>query len=359
MLTVLNAGLFTTVQDCGRWGYQGYGVPVSGAMDLFALCIANALVGNAFASSSGLSANPRESFFISAIRGGTRVSPQMTTNHAALEIHSPVTLQSDDPHLLALTGAEGSFQIDGRLMPQWSSVFARGGSLVEIAPAKPGGWLYLAIHGGIAVPRVLGSRSTFMRGGFGRALEAGDVIPVGAATVSDLVGGAGKSIGQRARSFAPPRSRGLATQRDPRDARVRVVLGPHDERFSADAIEHLTQTEYVVTAQADRMGYRLSGLPLARRGERSLDLATPARELVSCGVPLGAIQVPPDGLPIVLMADHQTTGGYPIIATVIAADVALVAQRAAGEGVRFRAVDVEEAQRAWIEMWEIIEDRRA
>lgn len=329
MLTVSDAGLFTTVQDCGRWGYQGYGVPVSGAMDLFALCVANALVDN-------------------------------STNLAALEIHSPVALQSDDPHLLALTGAEGSFQIDGRWMPQWTSVFARAGSHIEIAPTKAGGWLYLAIHGGIAAPHVLGSRSTLARGDLlrkssrggnpntleskdarddlrgglgGRVIETSDVIRVDAATSSDFVGAAGKSIGDRARSFAQ------------RDALVRVVLGPHYERFSAKAIEHLTQTEYVVTVQADRMGYRLSGLPLARRGEN---------ELVSCGVPLGAIQVPPDGLPIVLMADHQTTGGYPIIATVISADVALVAQRAMGQAVRFRTIMIDEAQQAWNEMWEII-----
>ncbi|MEW5721377.1 MAG: KipI antagonist, partial [Chloroflexota bacterium] len=165
MLRVIDPGILTTVQDAGRWGYQQYGVPVSGAMDLPALRAANQLVRN---------------------------SP----DEAALEIHSPVALQTDTPHLIALTGTNARFEINGRTMPMWMSVFARAGSTVEIAPKRAGGWIYLAIHGGIDVLRVLGSKSTFLRGKFGgldgRALVAGDQIAVGAPTLSDLVAAAGR-----------------------------------------------------------------------------------------------------------------------------------------------------------------------
>lgn len=292
MMRVLDPGITTTIQDAGRWGYQAYGVPVSGAMDLFALRAANDLVSN----------------------------PQ---DDAAWEIHSAVTLETDMLCLLAVTGADATFLVNGRLMPQWTSVFARAGASIEITPRRTGGWVYLAIHGGIDVPRVLGSKSTYLRGGFGglegRALQLGDEIPIGAATLANLVTAAGRSASDDVRAFAP----------SGREPVARVVLGPHDDWFTAEAVAALTGSEYRVTESADRMGYRLCGVALARRD---------ARELVSCGVPLGAIQVPPDGQPIVLMADHQTTGGYPIIGVVVAEDVALIAQRGVGEGVRFKCM---------------------
>ena len=159
MLLVLNPGIVTTIQDAGRWGYQAYGVPVSGAMDLSALRAANRLVGN----------------------------PQ---DEAALEIHSPVALQANMPHLIALTGADARLEVNGRAMPMWTSIFARAGATIEIAPKRAGAWIYLAVHGGVNVPCVLRSKSTFWRGKFGglegRALVAGDKIPIGAQTVSNL-----------------------------------------------------------------------------------------------------------------------------------------------------------------------------
>jgi biotin-dependent carboxylase-like uncharacterized protein len=298
MLRIIEPGIQNTIQDTGRWGYQAYGVPVSGAMDLFALRVANDLIGN-------------------------------SREEAAFEIHSPITLGTDMPHLVAVTGAEARFEINGRAMPQWMSVFVRAGSTIEIAPSR-GGWTYLAAHGGIDVPRVLGSKSTYLRGGFGgiegRALAAGDEVPIGEIN-SDLTT-AGRRASDRVRAFAL------------REPIIRAVLGPHNDWFAPEAIAALTESEYNVTEAADRMGYRLRG-------------ATPAQcrkgELISCGVPLGAIQVPPDGQPIILMADHQTTGGYPIAATVIAADMPIVAQRAPGDQVMFKIVEVEEAQQAWEE----------
>ena len=286
MLRILDPGILTTIQDAGRRGYQAYGVPVSGAMDLPALRAANKLVGNA-------------------------------PDDAALEIHSPVALQTDAPHLIALTGTDARFEINGRVLPMWMSVFVRAGATIEIAPKRAGRWIYLAIHGGIDVPRVLGSKSTFLRGKFGglegRALAAGDQIPVGAPTLGDLVAAAGRGANDRAY----------------RQSEIRVILGPHDDWFAPEAIAALTREEYIVSETADRMGYRLHGAVLSRQR---------AQELVSCGVPLGAIQVPPDGQPIVLMADHQTTGGYPIIATVITEDIARVAQSVPGERLTFRVV---------------------
>lgn len=302
MLQVIDPGILTTIQDAGRWGYQSYGVPVSGVMDTFAFACANQLVGNA-------------------------------DDSAALEIRSPITIQTNDRHLIALTGADAFLQIDGRAMPMWTSVFVRAGSIIEIKPHHAAGWVYLAVRGGIDVPRILGSRSTYLRGGFrglnGRALQVGDVIPLGDSSTDDLASLAGRSASERTRAFAN------------RKSPVRVILGPHADWFSPEAIITLTTNEFTLTDVADRMGYRLSGATLARAR---------SGELISCGVPLGAIQVPAAGQPIVLMADHQTTGGYAIIATVIRADISILAQHAPGERIQFAIVDVEQAQAAWREM---------
>lgn len=303
MLKVLDPGFLTTIQDAGRWGHQASGVPVSGAMDLPALRAANELVGNPL-------------------------------DEAALEIHSPVILQTDASHLVALTGADARFEINGRAMPPWTSVFARAGALVEIAPTRAGRWLYLAIHGGIDVPRVLGSKSTFLHGKFGgmegRALVAGDGIRIGVPTIGDLVAAAGH--GMNTHAYHQPE--------------IRLILGPHDDCFTTASIFALTHEEFFVTATADRMGYRLKALDPSTRLILASLPATVDRtgnrgegELVSCGAPLGAIQVPPDGQPIILMVDRPTTGGYPIIATVVAADIPRVAQHAPGDRLTFRAID--------------------
>ncbi|MBI5652803.1 MAG: biotin-dependent carboxyltransferase family protein, partial [Chloroflexi bacterium] len=239
MLTILEPGIANTIQDAGRWGYQAFGVPVSGAMDLFALRAANALAQNA-------------------------------RDDAAFEIHSPITLQTDQHHLIALTGADARFEINGRAMPMWMSVFARGGSLIEIAPTR--GWTYLAVNGAMDAPRVLGSQSFYARAGIGHALAVGDEIVIGETRIGDLIACAGRAMSDRARAFAN------------REHAVRVIPGPHADWFADD----LTKNEYALSEIADRMGYRLRGAPIARR----------AGELISCGVTRGAIQVPADGQPI-------------------------------------------------------------
>lgn len=299
MLKLLDAGVFNAIQDAGRRGYQAYGIPVSGAMDIFSFSAANALAQN-------------------------------NLNAAAIEIHSAITLETNAHALIALTGAEAILKINGRGLPQWTTVFVRGGSQIEIVPVRSGGWMYLAIHGSVEVPPILGSRSTYARAGFGRVLESGDEIKVGAQLVSDYATVAGRSIEARAQQFF---------NRDD----VRVILGPHDDWFTHDAIETFLHESYYVTASADRMGYRLRGALLTRQRDG---------ELISVGVPLGALQVPADGQPIALTAEHQTTGGYPIIATIIGADVPLIAQSVEGEPIRFRIVDMIESEKAWRGMWE-------
>lgn len=286
MLTVIDPGILNTIQDRGRWGYQAYGVPVSGAMDLPALAAANQLLGN-----------PLEA--------------------AAVEIHSPLVLEADRPHLLAVTGAPAAVRVNDLSLPMWASLLVRAHARIEIKP-EAGGWTYLAVLGGIAVPPVLGSRSTYVRGNFGgldeRGLAAGDVIPVGDPGTRDLFAAAGRQLD--ADLIA------RLTRRSP----ARVLFGPHSSYFSDAARAALLHSEFTVSEASDRMGYRLRGpvIPRATSGE-----------LISCGVPLGAIQVPPDGQPIVAMADHQTTGGYPIIAVIAADDLGVVAQTRAGEGVQF------------------------
>ncbi len=304
MLKIIEPGIQTTIQDAGRRGYQAQGVPVSGAMDIFSYRVANALARNSLGD-------------------------------AALEIHSPIAFETTRALLFAVAGANTRVRVNERALPQWTSIFARAGSLVEIAPTR-GGWAYCAVHGGIDVPRVLGSRSTYLRGNFGglngRAFEAGDEIPVGDARV-DLVSAAGKSASEFVSMWMK------------REPIARVIVGPHEDWFTREAIEAFVQTPFIISESADRMGYRLRGNLLARK----------PGEVISLGVPLGAMQVPPDGQPIVLMADHQTTGGYPIIATVISADISIVAQRVAGDELKFEIVEMDRAQAAWREMWKRIE----
>jgi antagonist of KipI len=212
-------------------------------------------------------------------------------------------------------------------MPLWTSVFVRKGALVEFDARQGGCRAYLAVAGGIAAPHVMNSASAYLPGGFGgyagRALRAGDALPIGPAR-GHFPTLAGRSILPEHRPNYGPHPT------------LRVVLGPQDDYFTPGAIKDLLSQEYTVSTTSDRMGLRLQGPPLTHLG---------AKEIISSGVALGAIQVPPNAQPIVLTADRQTVGGYPVIATVIRADIPLLAQCLPGEShVRFRVVTVEEAQ---------------
>ncbi len=289
--------MLTTVQDIGRYGYQRYGVPASGAMDLFSLRAANRLVGNPD-DAAGL---------------------EMTLVGPRLRFLSPATI--------ALTGADLDARWSGGALPQWESISVEPQTELWFAGPRSGIRAYLAVAGSLEVPLVLGSRSTYTRsrlGGLdGRKLQAGDTL--------DIVGDRPVLLGGTLRLPAAQRP---ACGR----ARVlRVVLGPQDDRFTARGIETFLSSVYTVGPQSDRMGCRLTG-------PRIEHLRGP--DIVSDGTPFGAVQVAGDGAPIVLMADRGTAGGYTKIATVIGPDIPILAQAAPGETVTFEAVTLDAAYRA-------------
>ena len=291
---VLQPGLLTTVQDRGRTGYQKYGVPVSGAVDETALRLGNLLVGN-----------PPEA--------------------AGLEITAlGPTLRFHAERVIALTGAETRAELDGAPVQHWTSLGVRAGQVLSIGPSARGLRCYLTIAGGVDVPVVLGSRATDLVAGFGgyqgRALAAGDVLATGAAAPAEAL--TGRTVPQRWR----PRFESPLT--------VRVVLGPQADAFTAEGLETFLSSPFQVTQQTDRMGCRLDGPIIAHRG--------PA-DILSDWIPPGAVQVPGNGKPIILLADRQTTGGYTKIATAIMPDLARVAQCRPGDGIRFQAVGPEAA----------------
>ncbi len=293
MISIITAGLFTTVQDEGRWGYQAYGVPVAGAMDRHAYNMANILAGN-------------------------------QPGAAALEMTvTGDTIRFDRAAYVAICGADMRPALDGREMAVWTSFPVPAGSVLACGYAAGGCRAYLAVRGGIDVPAVLGSRATYTRaalGGLdGRKLKAGDTLAVGACDLADT------------RPLVLP-DEFRATYGS--DIVLRVLPGPQDDHFTADGLATLFSAAYTVTDEADRMGYRLAGPKIAHSGKA---------DIVSDALPQGAIQVPGHGMPIVMMADRATTGGYTKIGTVIGPDLALLAQAKPGDTVRLRRCGDEEA----------------
>ncbi len=297
MLEVLEPGFLTTVQDAGRTGWARYGVPPSGPLDAAAFAAANVLVGNG--------------------RGA-----------AVLEITlTGPTLRVQRECLIAVCGATFDLWVGTLPVPLWHAVYVRAGQIITFGARRGGARAYLAISGGIALPPFLGSQATYLPGGFGgmdgRALRAGDRLPLGV--------NAARNPAQRAGHVWPTDHRPPYTPQPT----LRTVLGPQDDYFTAEGVATFLNSAYQLTLDADRMGARLQGPPIAHGGPTGI---------VSDGLVNGSIQVPPDGQPIVMLADHQTTGGYPKIATVIRADLPLLAQLLPGDQVRFAAVTLEEAQ---------------
>ena len=308
---VIRAGLFTTVQDQGRFGLQHIGVPASGAMDAYALQIANCLVGN-------------------------------DANAAALEITitGPVLKFSEDT-LVALSGAEIEPVVDGKAVPMNRPVWIASGRRLSFGRCVAGCRAYLAFAGGVDVAPVLGSRSTYVRaalGGIaGRALKAGDRIATGANGIT-LCESVRDSARLQQDGFAAPRWSVQAgfERLQLRPQRIRLVAGRHWSVLPAGMQEQFTSATFRVGSSSDRMGYRLEGVGL-ESGEGG-DIASEA-------VAFGTIQLPPDGNPIVLMADRQTIGGYPRLGEVASADLPLLAQLKPGDALRFERIALADAQR--------------
>ncbi len=285
------SGMLTTVQDLGRRGYRSAGVPLSGAMDPLALRIANSIVGNAESA-------------------------------AALEISfvGP-ELEFTGDTLIALGGA------DCEGLPTWKPITVRAGDRIRVGACVRGCRAYLAVAGGIDVEPVLGSRSTYLRAGLGghqgRPLRDGDVLPVASPAVRADGGPGGRSTWSIDPRILPAYAP---------SAVLRVMPGAQAEEFGRT----LYDSEFKVSPQSDRMGLRLLGEAVRRR--------TPD-ELLSSALLPGTIQIPPDGQPLLLMADAQTIGGYPQAAHVISVDLPVAAQLRPGDSVRFVEVSLAEAHR--------------
>ncbi len=296
-IEVVKPGALSTFQDLGRHGFQQLGVPANGVMDEQAHRLANALVGNLQAD-------------------------------ATLEITlmGPL-LRFPVDTAVAVCGADLEAAIDGTRLPVGQPAVVPAGGTLSFGKRRNGLRAYLAVGGGFDVEPVMQSRSTFVRGGYGGAqgkpLRKGEFIflrapratlPTLSVDVSDLAQTASRAS----------------------DASIRVVRGREWDAFTPAAQSEFTETEYRIGAQSDRMGYRLEGPALALRSKL---------EMLSEAVAFGTIQVPPDGQPIVLMADRQTTGGYPKIGHVCAVDLPRLAQHMPGERIRFQVISIEEAQR--------------
>ena len=301
-LAVLSPGLMTTVQDDGRFGYQAYGVSPAGPMDPRAFHLANLLAGNA-------------------------------QNTAALEICvTGPEIRVNAGTAVALCGADFGLLVDGMPKPSYAAVPVQKGQVISFTPAKRGRYGYLAFAGGIAVPEVMGSRATLIKnqlGGLGgRKLMAGDRLRLGCGLTA---GGALRSLPAE----VPAAKEETVT--------LRVVRGSQDDMFTKGSLRYFFNHGAVVTDACDRQGARLQTKPLEFTG---------AKDIVSDGIPFGAIQVPGDGQPILLLADRQTAGGYAKLGTVITADLGKAGQLQPGQHVRFVEVSPETAELIYLREYE-------
>jgi biotin-dependent carboxylase-like uncharacterized protein len=289
-LLVKSCGPMTALQDRGRLGYQGFGVSPSGAMDRRALAMANALVGN----------------------------PPETAAIEFVNLGGAFTCEGGDLRL-AVAGAGSSVAIDGITVPPLTSFLLKEGQTLEVGHPRTGTFAYLAVAGGPGVEPQLGSLSFHLRsrlGGLkGAPLQAGNRLP----------------CRPEAQAGEPMQ---LTVDIPEETGPIRVMLGPQDDYFTPESIRLFLESEFTISPQADRMGFQLTGPKLEH---------AKGFNIVSDGIVDGHIQVPGSGQPIVLMRDRQTAGGYPKIATVISADLARFAQMRSGAGVRFKAVERDEA----------------
>lgn len=293
-LKIIKSGPLTTIQDNGRFGYMEYGIGESGAMDKDSYQKANALVGNTNGE---------------AVLEATLVGPIM---------------KADGDMLIAFMGADMPAAIDDKDMKRGQAYRVKKGQTVSFGVAKSGVRVYIAFAGGIHVPEIMGSKSTNLKcmlGGFeGRKIEDSDILPLYDFDYSET------KISELLEQKLFPKNYDANIQ-------VRVVLGPQEDSFTAEGIKTFLETPYTVSNDSDRMGIRLMGERIEGKGEM---------DIVSDGITFGSIQVTSAGLPIILMADHQTTGGYAKIATVISADLPYLAQARPGDSVSFKKMTIRE-----------------
>jgi len=299
---VVSPGFLTTVQDSGRFGYRSIGMPVTGALDQYSYKVSSLLVGN----------------------DESAACLEITLLGPTLKVHGSA--------IIALTGAVFQATLNEQPLPQWQAVEVKENDIITISEAKVGARGYLAVAGGFYVPMVMGSRSTYIRGkigGFqGRPLQSGDKLEIGSPSKepSQYVG---KLIPME---YVPT----YVIDADNDIITLRVIMGPQDDYFSKKGVQNFLNSTYIITADSDRMGYRLEG-------ERIEHIRKNHTQIISDGIPLSAVQIPGDGMPIIMLADGQTTGGYPKIATVCSADLPLLAQGKPGNKVQFVAISMEEA----------------
>ncbi|WP_246079043.1 biotin-dependent carboxyltransferase family protein [Paenibacillus piri] len=293
--------MLTTVQDLGRADYQVYGISAGGAMDALSLRLANMLAGN-------------------------------KEDDAALEVTlTGPELKFVRDGIIAIAGGDLCPELNGKKVSVWRTFRVAKGDILNFKQAQDGGCrAYIAAAGGIDVPLVMGSRSTFIRGSYGgfhgRALKAGDVISAGISRHSDPGCLTGRSL--------PPDFKPDFREERP----VRFILGPQADAFTEDTIQAFTSSGYTISNQSDRMGYRLEGNVLAHIN---------GPDIISDYITVGSIQIPGDGQPIVLMADCQMTGGYTKIGVVISTDLPYLAQKKPGDTVRFEQIGIDQAHRLW------------
>ena len=304
-IRIIKPGPLTTVQDQGRTGFQDRGVPVSGAMDLAAYRLGNLLVGNR----------------------GNEASLEITLGGFAAEFLIDTRF--------CVTGAEPEARLNNRIIATWTCLRTSPGDVLSLDYSRKGTRWYLALAGGLNVPLVMGSRSTYLRGGFGglegRSLQKGDVLESG------VPSGPGLSSPVPA-ELIPNYSH---------EPLLRVVLGPQEDEISEEGISTFLKSSYTVTQRCDRMGCLLEGPPLKHKW---------GPDIISDATAFGSIQVPGSGRPIILMADRQTVGGYVKIATVATVDLPLIAQSIPGDKVGFQVIGLKEAQALLIEKEERIRD---
>jgi len=295
-LKVHNPGLLTTIQDAGRTGYGQYGIPAAGAMDTLSLQLANMLVGN------------------------DRYEAALEITFMGPEIEFGIN------SIIAITGGDLTPKINGKEIEMYSTIYVNKGDMLSFGNMRNGCRAYLAVSGGFNIDKIMGSKSTYLRGklgGFkGRKLIMGDIIPVNIDKSQKYLG-----VRKIPKNLIPLYGNQHVT---------RVIMGPEDDRFTEEGIRTFLSSEYVLTNQCDRMGYRLSGAKIKHRD---------GADIISGGITFGAIQVPGHGEPIIMMADRQTTGGYTKIANVISVDIPYLAQLKAGDKVLFKQINIEEAQR--------------